>query len=43
MSRIQVFCCAFVLLGTLAILALFVVLPESGPFESGVTPSQVQK
>ena len=43
MSRIQVFVSAFILLGMLAILALFVVLPESGPFESGVTPSQVQK
>ena len=43
MSRVQVFVSAFILLGVLAILVLFVVVPESGPFESGVTPSQVQK
>ena len=43
MSRVQVFVAAFILLGMLAILAAFVVLPDSGPFESGVTPSQVQR
>jgi len=34
---------AFILLGMLAILIAFIVLPGSGPFESGVTPSQVSR
>ncbi len=41
MSRIQYVISAVILLGMLAILALFIVLPKTGPFESGVTPSLV--
>jgi hypothetical protein len=39
LSRIQYFVAAFILLGTLLILGLFVVVPKSGPFEDGTTPT----
>jgi len=32
---------AFILLGMLAILIAFIVLPDSGPFDKGDTPSLV--
>jgi len=38
-----VFVSAFILLGMLAILIAFIVLPNSGPFDSGVTPSLVDR
>ncbi len=41
MSRVHVFISAFILLGMLAILIAFIVLPDSGPFDKGDTPSLV--
>ncbi len=41
MSRVQVVVSAFILLGMLAILIAFIVLPDSGPFDKGDTPSLV--
>ncbi len=43
MSRSLAVVCVFVVLSMLLILALFIVLPNSGPFDSGVTPSLVDK
>ena len=37
-----VFCAFLALLVFLAILVAFVVVPDSGPFDNGATPSQVQ-
>lgn len=43
MSRVQTVVSVGILVAMLVILGAFIVLPNSGPFDSGVTPSQVSK